>query len=206
MSSPKGGRPGPTSPAGWLLAPAGCVLRWEAEGNELTLCSDGDISMGQRSSITLRWLGRAVNCFELAGCLLRCSQGWVPREASLCTCPFLLGDRQTLPARFQPAWVLTACTRQTDIHLFAQRSIPGRIHHLPTLWPGWFCWSTPAHTGGQLASVKMISTQNQRLCQLKSHPTYPHPSLRSLLRSQPLGQCLLAGITSKAHACSQMAH
>lgn len=153
MSSPKVGRPGPTSPAGWLFAPAGCVLRWEAEGNELTLCSDGDISMGQGSSITVRWLGRAANCFELAGCLPCCSQGWVPREASLCTCPSLCGDRQTPPARFQPAWVLTVCTRQTDIHLLAQGSSPGRTHHLLVLvarvflfehpcscrWPVGFC-------------------------------------------------------------------
>lgn len=58
------------------------VLGWEAEWNELTLCSDGDISMGQGSSITMWWwLRRAVNPSEMPGCFLRCSQGSLPGEA-----------------------------------------------------------------------------------------------------------------------------
>ena len=48
------------------------------EGNELMLCSDGDISMGQGSSIMMWWLRTAVNPFRLSGCLLHCSQGSVP--------------------------------------------------------------------------------------------------------------------------------
>lgn len=85
-----------------MFVPAGCVLRSEAEGNELTLCSDSDISMGQSSSIMMRWLRRPVNCFELAGCLLCCSQSSVPgnpRTHSIpggVVCGAVLGRAQTL--------------------------------------------------------------------------------------------------------------
>lgn len=70
-----------------MFVPAGCVLKSEAEGNELTLCSDSDISMGQSSSIMMRWLRRPVNCFELAGCLLCCSQSSVPGDPRTCSIP-----------------------------------------------------------------------------------------------------------------------
>lgn len=61
-----------------LFVRAGCVLRSEAKGNELTLRSDGDISMGQGSSIMIWWLRRAVNRVELAGCLLTAARAHSP--------------------------------------------------------------------------------------------------------------------------------
>lgn len=70
--------------------PAGSMLRREAESNELTLCSDSDISVGQGSSIMMWWLRRAVNYFELAACLLCCcSRGCSHRELRTCS---ILGE------------------------------------------------------------------------------------------------------------------